>query len=420
MSTTGASVTRVDLPDLDPEQQRVLGSLLEKEVTVPASYPMTVNAVVGACNQTSSREPVVTYDEALVHRVLRGLKELDLVAVTWADTGRRTLKYLQTVAARLDLPDDQRALLTVLLLRGPQAPGALRTRTERLHAFADRADVEACLARMADREGAPPLVERLPRRPREQDHRWVHLLGAVPEDPPGDGGATHSAGPTAPDRESVLRDGEEARTRRVLDTFSAVAEPYADTLADELGSLPFERWVLDRVAAEATGAPAVEVGCGPGHVTAHLAAAGARAEGLDLSPAMVEQARRLFPHLTFTVGDLRSLVRPADAEGWAAVLAWYSLIYLAPSELGAAVAALVRPLAPGGRLVLALHAGDAVRTAESWFDRPVELEVVQHQPAEVVAAVEAAGLVDVEWYHRGRVAARGETNDRLYVLGRRP
>ena len=151
------------LPDLTAEEQRVLGSLLEKEVTVPASYPMSVNAVITACNQTSSREPVTSYDEALVHRVLRALKEKELVAVTWQDSGRRTLKYVQTVAARHGWGDDERALLTVLLLRGAQPPGALKTRTERLHAFADRAEVEACLARMA--EADPPLVTELPRRP---------------------------------------------------------------------------------------------------------------------------------------------------------------------------------------------------------------------------------------------------------------
>ncbi len=170
------------LPELSAEEQRVLGSLLEKEVTVPASYPMSVNAVITACNQTSSREPVTDYDEATVHRVLRALKEKDLVAVTWQDSGRRTLKYVQTIAARHDWSPDERALLTVLLLRGAQPPGALKTRTERLHPFADRSEVEACLARMAAAEA--PLVVEQPKRPREQDHRWVHLLGPIEEAAP--------------------------------------------------------------------------------------------------------------------------------------------------------------------------------------------------------------------------------------------
>ena len=240
------------LPVLSAEEQRVLGSLLEKEVTVPASYPMSVNAVVTACNQTSSREPVTAYDEATVHRVLRDLKDRDLVAVTWQDSGRRTLKYVQTAAARLGWAADERALLTVLLLRGPQAPGALRSRTERLHAFADRAQVEACLERMA--AASPPLVVRQPRRPREQDHRWVHLLGD-----PDDLASPTSAGPAQPDaaavdREQVLAAGAEARDDKVRRSYGAVAASYADALAGELldGRQPFETWLLDRVAALAT------------------------------------------------------------------------------------------------------------------------------------------------------------------------
>ena len=401
-----------DLPDLTGDEQRVLGSLLEKEVTVPGSYPMSVNAVRTACNQSSSREPVVEYDERHVHDTLRSLKAKDLVAVTWSDTGRRTMKYVQTVAVRLDLATDERALLTVLMLRGAQAPGALKSRTERLHAFGDREEVAACLARMAAREA--PLVAEQPKRPREQDHRWVHLLGAVEE-------PTASNDPIADERENVLRDGEEARTERVRRSMDAVAAPYAENFSNEFeAGLPFERWLLDRVAAQAAGGPIVEVGCGPGHVTAYLAAAGAQASGLDLSPAMIEQARRRHPGLTFEVGDLRRLMRPVTSEGWSAVVGWYSLIYLAASEMPAAVASLTRPLASGGTLVVAVHAGSGVRHADSWFDTDVDLDVVHHQIPEVVAAMEAAGLVEVEWYQRGAMPRHGESSDRAFVLGRRP
>jgi len=166
-----------DLPVLDSAEQRVLGSLLEKEITVPASYPMTVNSVRIACNQASSREPVVDYDEDLVHSTLRTLKEKDLVALTWQGAGSRVVKYVQTFAQRRGIPPDERALLTVLLLRGPQPAGALKTRTERLHRFADRIDVEACLARMADSE--TPMVRELPRQAGQHDTRWIHLLGPV-------------------------------------------------------------------------------------------------------------------------------------------------------------------------------------------------------------------------------------------------
>lgn len=406
-----------ELPVLTAEEQRVLGSLLEKEVTVPGSYPMSVNAVITACNQTSSREPVTAYDEATVHRVLRALKEKELVAVTWQDSGRRTLKYVQTVAATWGWADDERALLTVLLLRGAQAPGALKTRTERLHAFADRAEVEQCLARMAAED--PPLVAQQPRRPREQDHRWAHLLGPTEVD--------HSAGEDGPvaDRESVLAAGGEARDAKVRASYAAVAASYAAAFTDELldGRRPFETWLLDRVAAHALGSgggPVVEVGCGPGHPTDYLAAAGADATGIDLTPEMVEQARLRYPDGRYEVGDLRRLMRPTGAAGWAAVLAWYSLIHLAPSELPGAVAALARPLATGGWLVLGLHCGSQVRHHPSWFDHEIDLDFVLHEPAEVVRLVEQAGLVDVEWYHRGPVTTRDETTERLYVLARKP
>ncbi len=399
-----------DLPVLTAEEQRVLGSLLEKEVTVPASYPMSVNAVITACNQSSSREPVTGYDEATVHRALRSLKEQGLVAVTWQDSGRRTLKYVQTIAARDDWAPDERALLTVLLLRGPQAPGALKTRTERLHAFADRAEVEACLTRMA--AAVPALVQQQPKRPREQDHRWVHLLGPSDDVVP-------APGPVAAvDREAVLAAGPDARDATVRTSYDAVAEAYAETFVDELAGLPFERMLLDRVAAGP--GPVVEVGCGPGHVTAYLAQQGADATGIDLSPQMVEQARSRHPSTTYSVGDLRRLMRPTNAEGWGAVVAWYSLIHLAPSELPQALESLTRPLAAGGSLLLALHAGAEIVRQESWFDHDIALDFVLHAPAEVVQLMAQAGLVDAEWYHRGPVAARGEQRERLYVLARKP
>ena len=135
---------------------------------------------------------------------------------------------------------------------------------------------------------------------------------------------------------------------------------------------------------------------------------------------MVEVARALHRDGQYAVGDLRQLMRPAASDGWGAVLAWYSLIHLATSELPGAVAALTRPLRPGGRLVLALHAGATVRHADSWFDHDVSLDFVLHEPHEVVALVEGAGLVDVEWYHRGPLGARAETSERLYVVATRP
>jgi uncharacterized protein YceH (UPF0502 family)/phospholipid N-methyltransferase len=404
-------VVVADLPVLDAAEQRVLGSLLEKEITVPASYPMTINSVRIACNQASSREPVVDYDEELVHRTLRALKDKDLVALTWQGAGSRVVKYVQTFAQRHGLAPDERALLTVLLLRGPQPAGALKTRTERLHRFADRTEVEACLGGMAGGETA--MVRELPRQPGQQDSRWIHLLGPV--EAPGAG-----AGPRSVDRESMLASGPEARDDKVRAAYAAVAVSYAEQFCDELAGLPFESWLLRRVVDLADGAPVIEVGTGPGHVAAFLAEAGADATGLDITPEMVDQARRRYPGVSYQVGDLRRLMRPTTHDGWGAVLAWYSLIHLAPSELPAAIASLARPLRANGWLVLALHTGAEVRTATDWFGHEIDLDFVLHDPAEVLAIVEQTGLLDIEWYHRGPFTARGETTQRLYVVARKP
>lgn len=396
---------------LDAEEQRLLGSLMEKQTTVPASYPLTANALRTACNQTSNRDPVVDYDQGTVERVARGLRDRELLRIVWVDTGRRTLKYHQILDEKLELGEDERALIAVLLLRGGQAPGELRSRTERLHRFDDRADVEACLQRMAARP--EPLVRELERRAGQHDRRWIHLLGPVPE-------TEAAAAVESVDRDTVIADGAEARDDRVRSAYGAVATTYADELLDELDGLPFERWLLDRVIAHADGQPVVEVGSGPGHVTAYLADGGADATGTDLSPEMVAEARRRFPHLGFEVGDLRRLGRPPSSSGWAAVLAWYSLIHLAASELPGTIAALTRPLDPGGWLVLALHAGDEIRHVDEFLGHEVNLDYVLYNPAHVVHVLEAAGLTDVEWYLRGPVLSRSESTNRLYVIARTP
>ena len=399
------------LPVLDVEEQRVLGSLLEKQTTVPASYPLTANALRTACNQTSNRDPIVDYDQGTVERTARALRDRELVRIVWADVGRRTLKYHQILDEKLELEEDERALITVLLLRGAQAPGELRTRTERLHKFEDRSDVEACLRRMAARPD--PLVRELERRVGQHDRRWIHLLGPVSE-------AEAAAVVESVDRDTVIADGADERDARVRSAYDAVATTYADELLDELDALPFERWLLDRVIAHANGRPVVEVGSGPGHVTAYLADRDADATGVDLSPEMVAEARRRFPHLRFEVGDLRRLGRPPTSSGWAAVLGWYSLIHLAASELPDAISALTRPLDPGGWLVLALHAGEEISHVDELLGHEVNLDYVLHDPAYIVSVVEAAGLTDTEWYLRGAITARAETTRRLYVIGRAP
>jgi uncharacterized protein YceH (UPF0502 family) len=383
------------LPVLSAVDQRVLGGLLEKELTVPASYPLSLNALRTACNQTSSRDPVVSYDDALVESACRDLKDRGLVRIVWADRGPRTLKYHQVLSELLDLAGDERALLTVLLLRGPQAAGELRARTERLHPFSDRSDVEATLGRMA--AASTPLVRVLPRRAGERDPRWVHLLG---EQPAAESPASTGALP-------AIDLG--TRDERVRSSYDAIAEAYADALVDELEGLPFERWLLDRVAALAAGAPVIEVGCGPGHVTGYLAGRGVTATGLDLTR---------FPLASYAVGDLRNLMRPPAADGWGAVLAWYSLVHTTTAEMPEVLASLVRPLRPGGWLVYGGHAGTGVVHRDDWWDQAVDLDFVLQEPTDVAALFERAGLVDVTWYRRGPVSERGESTERAYVLGR--
>ena len=403
-----------ELPVLDAVEQRVLGCLLEKQVTVPATYPLTLNALRTACNQTSSREPVMDLDDKTVETTARALRDRGLLRIVWADTGRRVLKYHQTLSELLTLPDDEKALVTVLLLRGAQSPGELKVRTERLHAFGDRGDVETVLERLAAR--TEPLVRKLDRRPREQDHRWVHLLGPVPE-PAADAAHAPSAVPAA-DLEAPLADGPDARDERVRATYAAVAAAYGEATVGALDESPFERWVLDRVAEAAGARPVVDAGCGTGVVAAYLDAAGVDVRGIDLSPEMVAEARALHPALRFDVGDLRRLMRPETADGWGAVVSFYSLIHLAASELADAVAALARPLAPGGLLVVGTQAGRQVRHLTTWYDRDIDLHWVHREPEDLVAAMTAAGLVDVEWYRRGPLA--GERTERLYALARRP
>ncbi len=204
------------LPRLTADEQRVLGCLLEKEVTVPDTYPLTLNALRSACNQKSNRGPIVDFDERTVQDAVRALKDGGLARVTWADYGRRTLKYLQTATHLLGLADDERALITVLLLRGPQSPGELRARTDRLYTFADREAVEACLERMAARD--EPLVLRVERRPGQQDHRWIHLLG----DPPVGG----RDGRLGPDGLAVVRHEAVEVRRAVAAAGLTVVESY--------------------------------------------------------------------------------------------------------------------------------------------------------------------------------------------------
>ena len=156
------------------EQARVVGSLIEKRLTTPQHYPLTLNALVLACNQSSNRDPVVDYDEAVVESALSQLREQHLVRFVLPSHGRSVVRYRHVLDEVLGVDDRQLALLAVLLLRGPQTVGELRTRTERMVAFEDLGSVEHDLELMA--ELGDGLVERRGRRPGQKEERWVQLL----------------------------------------------------------------------------------------------------------------------------------------------------------------------------------------------------------------------------------------------------
>ncbi len=161
-----------EVETLHPIEVRVLGALLEKDIATPEYYPLTVNSLQNACNQKSSREPVVSYDETTVQQALELLKNKGFV-IRISGAGHRVEKYGHRLGEKLNLGRRELALLCVLMLRGPQTTGELRGRTERMHDFADVDEVERVLESLASL--AEPLVARAPRG------RWVQLLGGQPD-----------------------------------------------------------------------------------------------------------------------------------------------------------------------------------------------------------------------------------------------
>ena len=174
-----SSVTSTRIPrKLDPAEIRVLGSLLEKEQTTPEACPLTVNAILAASNQKTNRDPVMDLTEEQVVDALERLRQEVLV---WRSEGARSEKWQQSVVRRWGLYRAGKALMTLLLLRGPQTAGELRTRGERMHPFASVEEVEEALRSMAGID--EPLVMELPRRPGQKETRWTHLVGDVVEQP---------------------------------------------------------------------------------------------------------------------------------------------------------------------------------------------------------------------------------------------
>jgi uncharacterized protein YceH (UPF0502 family) len=154
-------------------ETRVLGTLVEKQHTVPDSYPLTLNALVSGCNQKTSRSPVMEAAEAEVQAALDSLKSANFVMET---SGGRVSRYSHNVERVLQLPSQSAAILTVLMLRGPQTAGELRINAERLHSFSDISAVQGFLDELAARS----LVVQLPRLPGARENRWAHLLSGAP------------------------------------------------------------------------------------------------------------------------------------------------------------------------------------------------------------------------------------------------
>ncbi|HET8743462.1 MAG TPA: YceH family protein [Gaiella sp.] len=200
--------------DADAVELRVLGCLLEKQRTTPDQYPLSLNALRLACNQTTNRDPIVSYEEREIHEALQRLARRGWTRLA-SGAGSRAVKYRQLFDTELGLSPDEVAVLCALMLRGPQTPGELKQRTERLHRFDTLAELHETLERLASRE----LVRRLDRRPGQKEERYRHLLGG---DEPDDGAApAPSAAPALEARVEAL-ESEVARLGRELEALRAV------------------------------------------------------------------------------------------------------------------------------------------------------------------------------------------------------
>lgn len=264
-----------EIDDLSPEEVRVLGCLVEKEATTPDSYPLTLNALRNACNQTTSRDPVVSYDDHTVQRALASLRERGLTR-TVHSTSNRATKFRHVLPDVLALDPAETAVLSVLMLRGPQTIGELKGRTERQHVFASLDEVVTVLDALAVRER--PLVRQLPRRPGQKDARWVHLLSPV-----ADGDVVSTSAPDA----------------------TTSSDPYGEATAEFYDLLATDHWeraglelidLLDGV--DPAAGPVIDVGSGTGVALPYLQVAVPGAQLLAIEPS---KAMRTALHVRLTL-----------------------------------------------------------------------------------------------------------------------
>ena len=200
-------------------------------------------------------------------------------------------------------------------------------------------------------------------------------------------------------------------------SFDAVAGTYAATFSDELSGKPLDRALLSAFAELVPAGPVVDVGCGPGYVTAHLASLGLDVSGIDLSPGMVEVARRAYPSLPFSVGSMLGLDL-ADGS-LAGLVAYYSIVNIPRPELPRVFAEFARVLVPGGVLLMVFQVGDEVRHGTEWLGHPVDLHVYRNQPDVVAGLLAEAGLAVRMTTVRQPEDDGVEVGPRAYLLARR-
>ncbi len=203
---------------LDVVEVRVLGSLIEKEITTPEYYPLTLNALVNACNQKSNRDPVVNYDDDTVSAALELLRERRL-SLTIVPSGSRVNKYAHRLSESLNLGRRETAVLCTLMLRGPQTLGEIHSRSERMHHFSDLAEVESVIERLMTFD--PPLAVKLPRQPGTKEPRYAHLLSGEVTAP-----AIEEA-PEAPRREDRIS-ALESEVARLLQEIESLKSRFAE------------------------------------------------------------------------------------------------------------------------------------------------------------------------------------------------
>jgi uncharacterized protein YceH (UPF0502 family) len=218
--------------DLDPVEVRILGCLIEKQRTTPDTYPLSLNALRLACNQTTNRDPVVQYDETTIREALHRLSQRRYTRLASGHTSR-AYKFRHLLDEALGLDDEELAVLAVLLLRGTQTPGELKQRTERMQGFPDLAAVQDTLDRLIERE----LVLRLARRPGQKEERYLHRMseeaeGAAPVEAPPEPLVAAPARPSAVNGRVEALEGQVAELREEL----AAVRSQLQALRDELGA----------------------------------------------------------------------------------------------------------------------------------------------------------------------------------------